>query len=417
MKHRRFRGRRSNLRHRLFVLFGLCILATVAAVTLAYVLIGPGPMSYREAVSRVERYVGARLEEVWDEPTERTRLTEQAAQELGLGIVLLDATGQELSRHGADCPRTPYRVFIERDGVRLGEMRACTATRWRRGPGPFLFGVLVFAAALWLAAGWAARRMTRPLERLLATARAIGDGDTSVRTGLTRVADGELGGLGEAMDEMAERIARQMGDQRELLAVVSHEIRSPLTRLRVMLETLEERGASPDDLERMEREIRGLDGLVGELLASSRLEFALQDERTLDAGEVLRAAAERAGVEPSRVRVAQDVGQLRGDASLLARALDNLLDNARVHGGGVDSVSATRIEGAVLFAVQDRGPGFTEELEQTAFESFVRGSRSGGSSLGLGLSLVRRIAESHGGRAFVERPSAGGTRVCFSVRV
>jgi signal transduction histidine kinase len=104
---------------------------------------------------------------------------------------------------------------------------------------------------------------------------------------------------------------------------------------------------------------------------------------------------------------------LEGDPTLLQRALSNLLENARVHAGGVTRLRVDAPDGVVRFAVEDAGPGLSAEGERT-FQPFQRGEASDG--LGLGLALVRRIAEAHGGSAFAENRPEGGARVGFTVR-
>ena len=103
-----------------------------------------------------------------------------------------------------------------------------------------------------------------------------------------------------------------------------------------------------------------------------------------------------------------------GDATLLGRALTNLLENAKRHGNGVSSLRIDATEDEVVFVVEDRGPGFSQVELQKVFDSFYRGDHRAGAShgsLGLGLSLVRRIAEAHGGRAWAENRDGGGAKV------
>jgi signal transduction histidine kinase len=100
-----------------------------------------------------------------------------------------------------------------------------------------------------------------------------------------------------------------------------------------------------------------------------------------------------------------------GDATLLGRALANLLENAKRHGGGVTRLRIDATPSELSFIVEDRGPGFTDAERDKVFDAFYRGDHRAGAahgSLGLGLSLVRRIALAHGGRAWAENQSAGG---------
>jgi two-component system, OmpR family, sensor kinase len=112
--------------------------------------------------------------------------------------------------------------------------------------------------------------------------------------------------------------------------------------------------------------------------------------------------------------------RLVGDATLLGRALANLLDNARKHGQGAEALRLFEREGQLAFCVEDRGPGLLPGEETRVFEPFYRKDRGGeareAGSLGLGLALVRRIARAHGGDTFAENRPGGGARVGFTLR-
>jgi signal transduction histidine kinase len=216
-----------------------------------------------------------------------------------------------------------------------------------------------------------------------------------------------------------------MKDQRELLAAVSHEVRTPLARIRMLVELGRSVASGPDGgpflvdaktLDDLDREVIEIDALVGELLASSRLDFAALTKTELDAGDVARRAVERQSLTTTVDGPGVPV-RFKADPTLMQRALANVLQNAAVHGGGVDAVRVTTRHDTVRFEVTDRGPGFAAGDETRVFESFYRGqSRAEGSAshaaLGLGLALVERIAIAHGGRAFAENRTDGpGARV------
>jgi len=242
---------------------------------------------------------------------------------------------------------------------------------------------------------------------------AAGNFSARVRLG-RRHRFGESAALAETMNDMAARIERHLAEQRELLAAVSHELRTPLARVRILTEMARDRGATPKTLDDLDREVMEMDALVGDLLASSRMDFAVLSRRPLDAVEAASRALERAGADPTTLVVEREGDEagaipIQADATLLGRALANLLDNASKHGGGVDTLRVRRENGHVAFEVEDHGEGFVAGEEGRVFEPFYRRSEHG--SLGLGLSLVKRIAEAHGGRAYAANRDGGGARV------
>lgn len=287
--------------------------------------------------------------------------------------------------------------------------------------------LIPFGAVLWVASGAIAWRLIRPLLQVIRVARDIGDGKLKSRLELGRH-DGELGVLSDSINDMAARIERQLSDQRELLAAVSHEIRTPLAHMRILLETAREGGTDPAVVAELEREVLEVDRLVGQLLAGSRLDFDAMDRRELEAGELAALALERAGIDHDRLEVTLDDAKVKGDPTLLARALANLIDNAQGHGGGLTclrvragkqngsiAAAARGDHGEVVFEIEDAGPGFAAGEIDRVFESFYRGEQRGHGSLGLGLALVKRIAQAHQGQAWAENRDGGGARLAFSL--
>lgn len=397
---------RSRLRRRIFVWFGVTIvLSGLVGGAIVDVLSGSHG-AWRESVDRATVFVGHRFAEVWDDEEARDHLASAASEELRLSIELRDVQGRSIARFGGECP-TPHEFSapVERDGEQLGSIEACLTTPPTDGlaMGLALGAVLLM---LWAASGAIAWRLTRPLAQLVRVTRAIGEGHLDARASLPRVPD-DLAVLGRSINEMAERIQRQLTEQRELLAVVSHEIRTPLGHLRVLLDLARDT-RDPSTLDEMETELLEVDRLVDRLLASLRLDFGQLDRRRLRADEVAARAVARAGLLPALVRVETEALELEGDPTLLGRALGNLLDNARVHGKGAVALRVCEREGRLCFVVEDEGAGLPSSREHL-FESFVRGEEGG--KLGLGLSLVQRIAAAHGGRAFAEDREGGGARV------
>jgi signal transduction histidine kinase len=279
-----------------------------------------------------------------------------------------------------------------------------------RGRGHGLLAMLCAGLVLWLISGKIAFRIARPLHELLHVAEEIGAGRLSARVEVPPWRMGEMAYIGTAINDMATRIEKQVRDQRELLAGVSHEIRTPLARIRVLLELGRSRGGDPETFDQLEREVVEIDALVGQLLASARLDFADLTVRPLDGADVARRALERAGVPEAGLLDVSGATAFEGDATLLARALANLLENAKRHGGGVTrlGVRAPR-PGVVTFEVDDNGPGFPaagEPREQKERHE---------SSLGLGLVLVRRIADAHRGSVTLGNRPGGGARVTLEV--
>ncbi len=285
----------------------------------------------------------------------------------------------------------------------------------------FLFGAP--AAVLWVAAGKVARRIARPLYHMTRAAQDLGSGNLTARVATDDLGFDELGVLSHAFNEMAARLERQRADERELLAAVSHELRTPLARIRLLVE-IGRQGTEggPRTLDEIEREAIEIDALVGELLASAKLEFQAVTPKPLDAVEVARRALERAGEPVDKLQAPAGAVPLGADPTLLARALANLVDNARKHGGGLQRLAvsvaqAGEGQGWVAFTVTDGGPGFAPGDEARVFDRFYRGAGSGHAhgSLGLGLSLVKRIADAHGGRVSAANQPAGGARLVLEL--
>jgi two-component system OmpR family sensor kinase len=306
---------------------------------------------------------------------------------------------------------------------------------------PVVWGVLVALLATAIAAVVLARSLTRPLSSLASVATAFGDGDLSARAKLSR--KDELGELGRAFDQMADRVAGLMRSQQELLANVSHELRTPLARIRVALDIAAEGDAASarESLSEITEDLAELEQIVSEVLTTARLDLAAGRAGSglrvtgelLDLGAILdKSAARFHGSTPERAleRVTEVLAEgggvfVKGDAVLLRRAFDNLLDNARAYSDPSMPVSlvASRHEGSpdqVKVAVTDRGIGIVaEDLAHLATPFFrtdrSRSRRSGG--LGLGLSLTRRIVEAHGGALVIESVVGKGTTVTITLPV
>jgi two-component system, OmpR family, sensor kinase len=408
----------ARLHRRIFVWFGLSILVTGLVVATVMNLVGGS--SWRQGMEQVRTFASNRFAEVWDAPAQRDALVQGIARDLNVELELRDATGALLLRQGAACDNPDATIPVVREGVRLGSVQACYLRNRPRRPWNILAPLLLTGAMLWMLSGAIARRLTRPMDELVRAASGLGAGKLETRVQLGYGATGEMSVLAEAFNDMAVRIERQMADQRELLAAVSHELRTPLAHLRVLTELLRDSGGDPRTLDNVDREVVELDALVGELLASSRLDFGQVTPRPLDAKELASRGLERTGLPAELLTVEAADTALVGDATLLGRALANLLENARKHGQGAEALRIFEREGRLAFCVDDRGPGLLPGEETRIFQPFYRKDRGvearEAGSLGLGLALVQRIARAHGGEAFAENRPGGGARVGFSVQ-
>ncbi|WP_438019278.1 HAMP domain-containing sensor histidine kinase [Sorangium sp. So ce315] len=411
----------ARLHRRIFMWFGATILITaVAAVATTVAIDRVGNSGWRREHARAQSFVGHQFQRVWGDPVARDALARVIAEDFDTDLELLDATGRRLARYGQPCRAHALVAPVRGEGGPLGTVLLCPGRGRSGAPLRFALPLLAVTFVLWAASGLISRRLARPLVDLAHVAHEIGAGKLSSRVRLDCHGQGEVSVVAEAVNDMAARIERQLADQRELLAAVSHELRTPLARIRLLTEMARGDGApSASVLDDLDREVMEIDALVGDLLASSRLDFAALTLTRLDPAEAAVRALERAGLDPALLEVAEQTPAFEADATLLARALANLLENARAHGGGADRLRV-RPGGprSVVFEVEDRGPGFAEGEETRIFEPFFRRERAQGShdgaergSLGLGLTLCKRIAEAHGGRAFAERREGGGARV------
>lgn len=417
----------ARLHRRLFLYMGLAIFATFAALAVFFSLTsnGSGPWNNRDTFRDL---TGELASAVWSEPVRRDRLADHAARAVGLDIVLVDSEGHTLHRTGANCENPMVEIPVSEPDGGVGLIRACGEQKvsfrvqvWG--------GIAIAAFILWLMAGAIAHHIGRPLWQLVRVTQQIGAGDLGARARLGRHHTGEVGILAASVNDMASRIEEQIKGQKELLASVSHEIRTPLARLRVLTEMLRDKAADARLVSEAEREIAEIDDLTGQLLAQSRLEFGVLEKREVDCVDLAREALRRVGLDPELVTRREPV-IVRGDATLLGRALVNLLQNALVHANGVSRIALEETASEVALWVEDTGPGFSDSDLRSVFRPFVRRSQSSpksaadagpgatqsSGSLGLGLSLVERIAAAHGGRAAAKNRPEGGARVGFTVR-
>ena len=313
----------------------------------------------------------------------------------------------------------PLRLPRGERGVFLGTMHI----GFRRHGGPpyrILGGLGAVLALGWLLCWPLAAYLARPLKRLAAAADSLGEGRLDTRINLKR--KDEIGRLADRFNAMAGNLQKLMAGHKQLLADVSHELRSPLARLRVALELARREGGSgaAPYLDQMENQTEALDGLIGELLAHSRLEVMPYDLRLEPllpgalAGEALAALEPEARNRRISFSLEDRAGveEFLGDRQLLRRALTNGLSNALAYApeGSTVQLELARETGNLAFRIADEGPGVPPEMLEKIFQPFFRAdsarSRATG-GVGLGLAIVRRSMEAHGGGAQAEAGAGG----------
>lgn len=284
--------------------------------------------------------------------------------------------------------------------------------RGRRGPPINLFAAL---AMICLATGIGAypivRRLTRRLERLQSSVEALGAGQLSTRIAVE--GKDEIARLATSFNRSAARIEELVNAQKALLANASHELRSPLARIRMALE-LASPSVEPAMRDELAHNIAELDQLIDEILLASRLDATAETTMTLEKVDLTALVAE----ECARVDAALDAEaiEVKGDARLLRRLVRNLLENARRYGGGTPITASLAASGnALKLHICDEGPGVPPAEREKIFEPFYRlpgaSEREGG--VGLGLALVRQIARRHGGDVVCTDRNGRGS--CFVV--
>ncbi len=312
-----------------------------------------------------------------------------------------------------------YALRLE-DGRVLVTSRAWRSGVFGRQPLPGVVTTMVLIAlAIGIGAYPVVRRLTRRLEKLQVTVERLGAGDLGARVEVS--GRDEVAALAESFNRSAERIEKLVNSHKTLLANASHELRSPLARIRMAMEMIGPEAPAATRAE-MARNVAELDQLVDEILLASRLDAtpAQSGAARPDFAEVDLTALAAEEAARTQAQLHAQTLTVRGDALLLRRLLRNLLENAQRHGGGAEvevSLAASAQRNAAILRVCDRGPGVPEPDRERIFEPFYRArgasERQGG--VGLGLSLVRQIAAHHAGSVSCTAREGGGS--CFEVRL
>jgi len=287
-------------------------------------------------------------------------------------------------------------------------------------PGDLVQVLVVLVSVVGSVAFLMALPVVRRLQRLERAAKALGEGDLTARAPEPR-GDDAIGQLTRRFNAMADQVQGLLEDQQRLVQAVAHEIRTPIARLRFGAEVLD-MTTDPEDRERRRAELEGdlleLEAMVEELLVYSRYESG---RAPIDLQEVpIAASIDRLVAKlppdapPVSVTTADDAPEcVRADARAFNRALRNLIANAARHAEAAVHLRWWRDGEELVLVVDDDGPGVPEAERERIFQPFARLDEApdrGSGGVGLGLAIVQRILEAHGGAIVVESSELGGAR-------
>lgn len=366
---------------------------------------------------------------------EQTRAIQEWSRRMRMPLALDDAQGRRLVTTVSFARRqlkldqfTEFSLALE-DGRTIRAIRPLPSSNNRTGWGWWLLraspdgngrdwpaglGIAILLALLFAAvAGGAwpvARALTRRLHTLQSGVQAFGSGQLSRRVEVE--GRDEVAAVAQSFNQAAQRIEALVASHRSLLANASHELRSPLARLKMALAMLDSaQGERRAGLQaEIERNISELDALVEEVLLASRLDAQPEPGQTLRLDFLALAAEEAAFLE---LALEGQPAWVLGEERLLRRAVRNLLENALRYGGSDVNLQLAGRPGVVQLRVSDRGAGVPDAEKTRIFEPFYRlpGHAEKAGGVGLGLSLVRQIALRHHGRVWCEDRPGGGS--CF----
>lgn len=271
----------------------------------------------------------------------------------------------------------------------------------------FILSLAVMAVIILAVAGWAVRRVTAPLGLLARAAERLGK-DVGAEP-LAEVGTAEMRQASHAFNEMQERLGRLIENRTRMLAAISHDLRTPLTLLRLRAEAVE----NPDNRGKMLATIDEMDAMIAATLAFARDETAAEPRRRTDLTALVASIVDDmadAGLPVAMEPAEPVIYECRPSA--LKRALTNLLDNAVKYGMRAQATIHTTSQ-AIEIMIDDEGPGIPEDELVRVFQPFYRaeGSRSretGG--IGLGLAIALTVIQAHGGRLTLTNRPAGGLR-------
>jgi signal transduction histidine kinase len=353
-------------------------------------------------------------------PGQRQDMLERLARGLDADVAVFDRNNNYIQGAGALSSKAAADAYLAQGGHRHlrefeadlpdgGRVLVYMESQFDRSRGKFLLAILIVAVAIGVASWPAMRYLTRRLEDLRHGVEHWGEGALSSR--IEVCGQDEIALVAKSFNRAADRVEQLIKSQKSLLANASHELRSPLARLRMAAEMFE---ASPSDELRKEivQNLTELDELVDEILLKSRLDSdqRLELDQLVD---LLPLAAEEAAAVGAEVD--GEPLTVPGNERLLRRAIRNLVQNAARHGKPPVTVYVNAHAGQARIAVCDQGDGIKPEEATRVFEPFYRpaGRSESAGGWGLGLALVAEIARLHGGRAWYSPLDTGGA--CFTI--
>lgn len=316
---------------------------------------------------------------------------------------------------------THYVLFVPATNARLA------GPRYRPPPPEIQMLIALFASLLFSALF--ASYLTRPIRHLRKVSNRLAEGDLGARVSpLIGDRNDELSDLGQDFDFMATRLQTLLNAQRQLLHDVSHELRSPVARMRLAVGLAQQQPDKTDvALARIEREAERLDALLGQMLTLARLESGLGQthQETVSIDELLeevvrdvRFEAQAAGQAITcEIRVKAD---MQGQRELLRRAFENVIRNAIKYGGGRGPVAIVLDRtptGRLQLTIRDHGPGIPDDALVSVFQPFFRlpgKETSQASGYGLGLAIAKRAIDKHGGSIALANATDGGLLVTIA---
>lgn len=424
----RHRRAAHSLRRRIFTWFGVTIAMTSLVVWGTLTFFGGGPQ-WNSELKKAKAYVAGNYAVVWADPAAREELTRRTERDLQIRIRLFDPSGVPLQTPSTETPsgpretkwcKDPFRVAVRdlKDARSLGTIEACFASPPERSA-RFLTTLFFALLSVWTAAGFLARRIAKPYLAIGRAAERFGSGDLTTRMDESNTSL-EARQVAGAFNAMASQIEKQIADRKALLATVSHEIRTPLARMQFLLERLFGQDPSskrePQELLSLREELLGLNSLVEDLLASSRIEMGKGDWKEFEVVDLVLRVMEDLEVDLGLLSVEAPNGQeadhspkiLMGDPTLVRRAVVNLLSNAVAHANNIVGIRVRFSPDEVVFTVEDEGPGLSENDLKHVFDAFYKNPKAEGqTSTGMGLHIVERVATLHRGRVSAENRRDG----------